>query len=216
MVSAAAEGFYFHPGEEKAAWLHRFSKEQNRKRCRRQAKPLLLSVRRRGPYNLSIMRNRDVVRFSLVMAPIFALASLLLPCAAQAQNVSSTAMAGAYSVTLRVLPAEAFTGPQAMMVRDSGAEPEHVDGPMHPNHHMVAFIKENGAPVENATVEISYRRVSSMMGAWSHLPVVRMHVAGKGMATTHYGNNLMLRPGNYEARVTVNGRASGLMHFTVS
>ncbi len=162
------------------------------------------------------MRNRDVVRLSLVMAPIFALASLLLPRAAQAQNVSSTAMAGSYSVTLRVLPAESFSGPKAEMVRDAGAQPEQLNGPTHPNHHMVAFIKENGAPVTNAKVEIRYRQLSPAMGAWKSLPVVRMHVSGKGPGTTHYGNNLMLEPGKYEARVTVNGKASGLMRFTIS
>jgi hypothetical protein len=150
------------------------------------------------------------------MAAVFAFASLLLPRAAQAQNASTTAMAGAYSVTLRVLPAEAFNGPHAAMVRDGGAQPEQVNGPMHPNHHMVAFIKEHGAPVENARVEISYRRLSPMKGAWKHLPVVRMHMNGKGLGTTHYGNNLALGPGKYEARVTVNGKASVLLHFTVS
>ncbi len=153
---------------------------------------------------------------SLVMAPIFVLATLLAPRAAQAQNVSSTAMAGAYSVTLRVLPAESFSGPKAAMARDSGAQPEQLDGPMHPNHHMVAFIKKNGTPVANAKVEIRYRKLSPMMGAWKSLPVVRMHVSGKGPETTHYGNNLVLGPGKYEARVTVNGKASGWMHFTIS
>lgn len=162
------------------------------------------------------MRNREVVRFSLVMAPIFALVCLLLPRAAQAQNVSTTAMAGSYSVALKVLPAESFRGPKAAMARDGGAQPEYLDGPTHPNHHMVAFIKENGAPVENARVKIRYRQLSPMMGAWKRLPVVRMHVSGKGLGTTHYGNNVMLNPGKYEARVTVNGKASSLMHFTIN
>jgi hypothetical protein len=152
---------------------------------------------------------------SLVMAPIFALASLLLPCAAQGQNASSTAMAGSYSVTLRVLPAESFGGPKAEMVRDSGAQPEQLNGPMHPNHHMVAFIKDGSQPVTNAKVEISYREISPQKTAWKTLPVVRMHVAGKGEATTHYGNNVKLSPGQYEARVTVNGKTTGLIHVTV-
>ena len=136
---------------------------------------------------------------SLVIAPIFVLATLLAPRAAQAQNVSSTAMAGAYSVTLRVLPAESFSGPKAAMVRDSGAQPEQLDGPMHPNHHMVAFIKKNGTPVANAKVEIRYRKLSPMMGAWKSLDG-----AQRAFATLRR-NELLLTPfvktaGIYAAR----------------
>jgi uncharacterized protein involved in high-affinity Fe2+ transport len=42
-----------------------------------------------------------------------------------------------------------------------------------------------------------------------------MHVAGKGTDTTHYGNNLRMEPGSYEARVTVNGSAHARFRFTL-
>lgn len=71
---------------------------------------------------------------------------------------------------------------------------------------MVVFIKENDKPVDDATVGIDYRQLSPKTGHWTKLPVVRMHVDGKGPETTHYGNNLKLAAGNYEARVTVNGK----------
>lgn len=146
----------------------------------------------------------------------FALGILLIPGAAQAQTISKKAKAGVYAVNLKVLPAESFTGPHAAMVRDAGAEPNTLNGPEHPNHHMVAFVKENGKPVENAMVEIRYRDLSSKMHAWMNLPVVRMHVAGHGLATTHYGNNVRLNAGRYEVQVTVNGNGPATFRFRLS
>lgn len=152
----------------------------------------------------------------LAAALIFALGLLLAPGAAQAQTVSKTAKAGIFSVTLKVLPAESFTGPKSAMVKDSGAEPNTLNGPDHPNHHMVAFVKKDGKPVEDAMVDISYRDLSSKMKGWMKLPVVRMHVRGHGLATTHYGNNVRLEPGRYEVRVTVNGNGPATFHFSLT
>jgi hypothetical protein len=47
------------------------------------------------------------------------------------------------------------------------------------------------------------------------LPVTRMHVKGKDLDTTHFGNNLFLTPGTYEARVIVDGSDPAVFHFTV-
>jgi hypothetical protein len=135
--------------------------------------------------------------------------------AARARTINETRMAGAYSVDLKVLPAESFTGPKAEMVRDAGAAPETVRGPEHPNHHLVAFVKKEGQPVERADVQISYRVASSSPGGWSTLPVVRMHVAGKGLATTHYGNNVDLPAGTYQVRVTVDGAGPADFHISL-
>ena len=162
------------------------------------------------------MRNTSYLRVSLLMALSFAFASLLVPRADAAQNISETAMAGPYSVTLKVLPAESFSGPKAAMVRDNGSEPNLLNGPMHPNHHMVAFVSKSGKPMENAKVAIRYRSLSSKMNKWMTLPVARMHVAGKGPATTHYGNNLMLAPGDYQVRVTVDGSKPAMFRITVA
>lgn len=140
---------------------------------------------------------------------------MFLPFAAQAQSVSKTAMAGAYSVALKVLPAESFRGPHAEMVRDAGAKPDLLLSPVRPNHHLVAFVREGGKPVEKADVVIRYHELSPKQGGWIQLPVVRMHVAGKGLATTHYGNNLSLAPGKYEAMVVVNGGAPAIFRFTL-
>ena len=166
------------------------------------------------------MKNmKNTVRgypFSLFAAALtLALGVLLFPAGARAQAISKTARAGAYSVTLKVLPAESFAGPKAEMVRDGGAESNRLNGPEHPNHHMVVFVKENGKPVEHATINISYRELSPKPTNWEELPVVRMHVAGHGLATTHYGNNLKLAHGKYAVRVGVNGQMPVTFIFTL-
>lgn len=162
------------------------------------------------------MRNRNIIRVSLAMAMAFAIACcLFMPHAAQAQNVTQTAMAGSYSVTLKLLPAESFRGPNADMARDGGAEPNFLHGPAHPNHHMVAFLKKNGKPVEHAKVKIQYKSLSSINSKWTTLPVVRMHVAGKDLGTTHFGNNVDLPAGTYEVRVTVDGEGPATFRFSL-
>lgn len=147
-------------------------------------------------------------------APALAVGALLLARPLQAQTVSETEMAGPYSVNLKILPAESFTGPNAAMAWDSGAQPERLSSVPAPNHHMVAFVKRDGQPVQKATVQISYLRLSQKPGQWQILPVARMHVAGKGPETTHFGNNVYLEPGEYEARVQVNGNAA-IFRFTL-
>ncbi len=146
---------------------------------------------------------------------LLALGALFAPAVAPAQTISQTAKAGAAVVTLKVLPAESFTGPMAMMVRDGGAEPVLLKSSVDPNHHLVVFVSKSGKPVEDAAVVLLYRQVSPRMGAWTKLPVVRMHVAGKGLESTHYGNNLRLDAGRYEARVTVNGSGPAIFRFSL-
>jgi hypothetical protein len=153
--------------------------------------------------------------FTLSLIGMLAFGVLFLPTNLRAENVSQTANAGPYTITLKVLPAESFMGPHAEMMRDGGAKADAMNGAGHPNHHLVAFVNEGDKPVENATVSISYRRLSPKKGSWMKLPVARMHVVGKGSDTTHYGNNVRLEPGSYEARVTVNGTAHASFHFTL-
>jgi hypothetical protein len=162
------------------------------------------------------MRKQVCINMSLVVALGLALGILFAPAVAQTQEVSETATTGAYSVTLKVMPAESFTGLKAEMVRDAGAQPNQLNGRTEPNHHLVAFVKESGKPVEKAAVSISYRELSPKKGKWMSPPIVRMHVAGKCLQTTHYGNNVKLDPGNYEARVTVNGSEPATFHFSLS
>jgi hypothetical protein len=152
----------------------------------------------------------------LVAGPaVLALVALLLPGLAKASVISEEAAVGPYTVTLKVLPAESFSGAKAEMVREGGAQPNTLTGPTHPNHHMVVFVTKSGKQVEDAKVAISYRRLSPEMGEWMTLPVVRMHMAGRGFETTHYGNNVSLAPGSYEIRVTVNGKGPAKFRFSL-
>ncbi len=172
-----------------------------------------------------MLRRNPSVRLSFIAALAVAFAALLVPHYALAQNVSQNAMAGKYSVTLKVLPAEGFMGSGAMMVRDGGAKPYELNDAMPPNHHMVVFITKDGKPVEHAHVKIWYRTAMGKMNnmgnmkmagknKWMRLPVVRMHVKGKGAATTHFGNNLVMKSGSYDAKVKVNGHTA-IFHFTL-
>jgi len=131
------------------------------------------------------------------------------------KDVTETAMGGPYSITLKVLPAESFSGPDAAMTWDSGAKAVLLDSPLHPNHHMVVFVKRDGKPVEDANVVIRYRETNPKESSWMTLPVARMHMTGKSMATTHYGNNAEFAPGNYVADVTVDGGKAVVFHFTL-
>ena len=131
------------------------------------------------------------------------------------EDVTETAMGGPYSITLKVLPAESFSGPDAAMTWDSGAKAVLLDSPLHPNHHMVVFVKRDGKPVEDASVVIRYRETKPKESSWMTLPVARMHMTGKSMATTHYGNNAEFAPGHYVAEVTVDGGEAVVFHFTL-
>lgn len=126
-----------------------------------------------------------------------------------------THSAGGYSINLKLLPAEPFVKQsEAKKAANKGAmvfgggdnKPVAVGSDANPNQHLVVFIKKDGKPVQNATVQMTYKKVGSKAKA-TVLPVTPMWVAGIGKATMHYGNNLHLSPGKYVVHVTVNGKA---------
>jgi hypothetical protein len=149
----------------------------------------------------------------LILWSTFLAACLIASNAADAKNISKTETAGAVRVTLKVLPAEAFEGPHATMVRGGGAMPMLLSHSPRPNYHMVVFIERDRKPVEKANVTMLYKQLAPRKGTWTLLPVVRMHVAGKSLATTHFGNNVNLAPGDYEIIVVVNHNAPTDFHF---
>jgi hypothetical protein len=154
-------------------------------------------------------------RFAMLIVALAAVLAFVGAVAAHegesSEGIETTAMAGPYSVTLEVLPAESFGGYGAAMTWDGGAQPVKESGKENPNHHLVAFVKRNGKPVTDAKVDIRYRRTSPKEApSWQDLPVARMHVSDKGMSTTHYGNNVELAPGRYSVKVDVNGKETML------
>lgn len=158
------------------------------------------------------MRKNSLLTFLLAISIV----GFLIPPISGAQTVTKTEEAGPVSVTLKVLPAESFKGPKAAMMRDGGAEPMLLSHSPRPNHHMVVFIKREMKPVERARVMILYRQYAPNTGKWTLLPVVRMHVAGKGLATTHFGNNVRLMPGDYEVIVVVDHNPPADFHIKLS
>ncbi len=161
------------------------------------------------------MKLENTIRAAFAVGFAFALAGPGTPRSAHAQNVSETARAGLYSVNLKVLPAESFSGPHEAMSWDGGAKPDKLGGANGPNHHLVVFVKKSGKPVNSGTVTISYRRLPSKTAKWTTLPVAQMHVAGKSLLTTHFGNNVRLAAGTYQARVTVDGKGPATFKFTL-
>lgn len=153
-------------------------------------------------------KSNFLILWSAVLA-----AGLIASNAAYAKNISKTKETGAVRVTLKVLPAEAFEGPHATMVRGGGAMPMLLSHSPRPNHHMVVFIKRDKRPVEKANVTMLYKEWAPRKGPWTLLPAVRMHVAGKSVATTHFGNNVDLAPGEYEVIVVVNHNAPADFHI---
>jgi len=122
---------------------------------------------------------------------------------------SATTDVGPYTITLKVLPAETFSGSHAAMSWDGGAQPVEVGGDAGPNHHMVIFVERDGTPVENAQIDMRYRKADSdQKSSWRNLPVARMHARGEGRQTTHFGNNLTLPAGRYEVRVDIEGQST--------
>lgn len=144
-----------------------------------------------------------------------ALGALTVGGPAQAQNVSETKTVGAYKINLKLLPVEEFSGTDADMIWDGGAKPNLLLGPVHPNHHLVAFIFKDGQPVEKANVSIRYRELTPRRTGWKTLPVARMHIFLKGLDTTHYGNNVAFNPGKYDVHVRVNDGPLADFHFTL-
>lgn len=173
------------------------------------------------------MRFQEI-RNTLVAASV---ASLLLtiarPAGAQMTGMpgmpgmsgtSQTRIAGPYRIVLVVLPAEPFYT-QAQVTQNhvkegmlivGGAAPVRIGAESRPNHHLVVHIydRKTGKALRGMHVTISYAAV----GAPVSVPIVEMQAIGKGPASTHYGNNVTLKPGTYRVIVTANHASAS---FTV-
>jgi hypothetical protein len=163
---------------------------------------------------------------------------IFMAVAAQAKDLSQTKNAGPYRLELELLPPEPFytakqvssgEGKAGMLIM-GGAEPIPPDAPSHPNHHLVihVFDKTTNKPLQNANVRLIVQALDSSgkpTGQPQEVPIVKMQMiatAGSssmggmsGMggtgnpASTHYGNNVSLAPGDYRVLAVANGhRAS--------
>lgn len=150
--------------------------------------------------------NRAAAR--MTGAALLGGAMLATPLAASAASntQSITHKTQGWTFTLKLLPAETFahktnSSTQGEMNKLGGRQPVPQ---AKANRHLVVFLKHNGKPVEHATVQMRYQQIKPRHTSWKQVPVVRMDIVGKGMKTTHFGNNVLLNPGKYKVDVTVN------------
>lgn len=126
---------------------------------------------------------------------------------------------GGLRIELHVLPAEPFftmAEVVANKVTDGmlimgGAKPMAPDAAIHPNHHLVihVFNLKTGNAITDAKVKMSFQLLDSAgkpSGKLTVVPIVVMQAIGKGVQSTHYGNNVVMPTGTYAISIVVNGR----------
>jgi len=92
-----------------------------------------------------------------------------------------------------------------------GAKPLIPGADINPNRHIAIHIFDikNAAAVTNAKVEMSLQPLDTEgnnSGRVIEVPIVVMETIGKGVQSTHYGNNVILLDGSYVALISINGK----------
>jgi hypothetical protein len=120
-------------------------------------------------------------------------------------------------IELHILPAEPFFTAEEIsikkvkegMLKIDGAEPIPIDSNMRPNHHLVVHIYDarTGKAISNAEVNMSFQQLDlkgKPVGQSVKVPIVKMQAIGKGIESTHYGNNIVMPDGSYIIEVVAN------------
>ncbi len=154
---------------------------------------------------------------AMAMAAALAVGAGTGPAAAK---IVRTAVTGPYKLELNVLPPEPFHTRKEVdekhvkhgMLIMGGAPPVTENAPSHPNYHLVVHVYDRNThkAVTGATVSMEVEPLNDkglvVPGHSFRVPVVEMRMIGKGPETTHYGNNVNLRPGtSYRVVVKANG-----------
>ncbi len=143
----------------------------------------------------------------------------VMSCFAQVKkSILDTTMSGMH-IELHMDKAESlFTKEQASggavkegMLILGGAEPLLPNAEIKPNIHLGLHIFDvkSTAAITNAKVEMSLQRLDTegnQMGGPIEIPVVVMETLGKGVQSTHYGNNVVMLDGPYVVFVSINGK----------
>jgi hypothetical protein len=126
--------------------------------------------------------------------------------AMHASGNTQSKVAGAYRIELHVLAPEEFYAAAEVAARHisagmlivGGATPVAPDAAPRPNHHLIVHVFDatSGAAVTDAKVRMKVGDIP--------VPVVTMQAIGAGAASTHYGNNVVLPPGDCWVTVNVN------------
>jgi hypothetical protein len=139
-----------------------------------------------------------------------------------AGNVIKTATVGHMRIELYILPAEPFFTADEVTTKKvhegmliiSGAEPLSLEANTRPNRHLVVHIfdAKTGKAMTTAKVSINFRQLDAKgkpTGDSVNVPIVIMQVIGKGLESTHYGNNVVMPAGSYSVTVVANGKKVG-------
>ncbi len=157
-------------------------------------------------------------RWTMAMAAVAMALTLALGAWPAAAKIVRTEMSGPYKIVLNVLEAEPFYTAAEIKAKHikmgmlvvGGAAPVAMHGPAHPNHHLVVHVydKDNGTARTGAKVTLTVERLDAkgnVEGKPIRVPVVEMQMVGKGPISTHYGNNVYLKPGTYRIVAHVDG-----------
>jgi hypothetical protein len=136
-----------------------------------------------------------------------------------AGNVIKTAIVGGMRIELNILPAEPFFTAdevatkkvQEGMLIISGAEPLSLEAETRPNRHLVVHIfhTKTGKAIPTSKVSMNFQQTDAKgkpIGKSVNVPIVIMQVIGKGLESTHYGNNVVMPAGCYSVTVVANGK----------
>ena len=172
------------------------------------------------------MGGKHMCKLSIILQTTFVLA-IAFTVSVDARNVMKTTIAGGMRIELHVLPAEPFFTADEVNLKKvkegmliiSGAEPLSLDSNTHPNRHLVVHIfdTKTGKAITTATVSINFQKLNAKgkpTGNSIDVPIVIMQVIGKGLESTHYGNNVAMPAGTYSITVVANGKKVGF-HVTL-
>jgi hypothetical protein len=130
-------------------------------------------------------------------------------------------------IELHVLPAEPFFtksqvaaqgAPKEGMLIMGGAKPMLPDAKERPNQHLVihVFDTKTALAVTDAKVKMSFQSLDekgNQTGRPVDVPIVVMQAIGKGVQSTHYGNNVVMPDGPLAVSIVVDGKK---VKFTVN
>jgi hypothetical protein len=165
--------------------------------------------------------GNSMYKLSIIFQTAFAL-FIAFTVSLEAGNVIKTATVGPMRIELNILLAEPFFTADEVRTKKvhegmliiSGAEPLSLEASTHPNRHLVVHIFDvkTGKAMTTAKVRINFQRLDAKgkpIGDSVNVPIVVMQAIGKGLESTHYGNNVLMPAGSYSITVVANGKKVG-------
>ena len=136
-----------------------------------------------------------------------------------AGHVMKDTVVGPYTIELHIVPAEPFFTAEEVTAKHAtegmlimgGATPVAPDAKERPNRHLVVHVYDakTGKAVTGAKVTMKFQNLDekgTLSGGSINVPVVIMQAIGKGVESTHYGNNVSMPSGTYLVTVSVNNK----------